>query len=145
MRLCFRGKPEKCDYAGYSALHFAAKGGNLDCVRFLTNFNMNLVWVLDNSYRTAKDIALIHDQTAVFNYLENLTNEQQSLLGDNFDKILKDSIHQTTKRKTKYENLRVTDIESKIDGKPLWKISFRLIPAIKKVYRMKDNFLNDKN
>ena len=70
------GDPDRCDYFGNTALHYAAAGGHLLCVTYLVNFGAN-VWSLDNDHHTAKDLAAMRGWDDILRFLDSAAAEQE--------------------------------------------------------------------
>ncbi|OWA54774.1 putative Usher syndrome type-1G protein-like protein [Hypsibius exemplaris] len=71
------GNPDKCDYLGNTALHCAASRGHYNCVSYLINFGCNL-WAMDNSHRTAMDLASLNDREDIVKLLDQARAEEKS-------------------------------------------------------------------
>ncbi|XP_077965823.1 pre-mRNA splicing regulator USH1G-like [Styela clava] len=80
LRLCCSrgGDPDKWDYTGNTALHFASANGHLNCLTFLVNFGAN-IWQMDNDYHTIMDVAAIREQHACVQYLDGVIVKQKSM------------------------------------------------------------------
>ncbi|XP_060802756.1 pre-mRNA splicing regulator USH1G isoform X2 [Amyelois transitella] len=71
--LCGRGgEPDKADYFGNTALHFAAARGHKECVTFLVNFGAN-VFAIDVDGHTAQELAAINGRDDILRFLDQAT------------------------------------------------------------------------
>lgn len=99
------GDPDKCDYMGNSALHWAVQNGHINCVSFLVNFGVNL-WALDNSLHTAKEIAGIKGHNAILTFLDKETARRGDQNKKYVEKLKAKAIKDADKRIKKYKKMQ---------------------------------------
>ncbi|GAU89128.1 hypothetical protein RvY_01716 [Ramazzottius varieornatus] len=92
------GNPDKCDHLGNTALHCAASRGHFNCVSYLINFGCNL-WAMDNSHRSAMDLASLHDRQDIVKLLDQARANER---------------HKNAKNARKLQEAAVLDADARI-------------------------------
>ncbi|KAL4240419.1 ankyrin repeat [Mactra antiquata] len=69
------GDVDKYDLLGFTAMHYAARNGHLNCISFLINFGAN-IWLMDNDMHTALEIAGLENREEIVKLLDAAQTEQ---------------------------------------------------------------------
>lgn len=95
----FRGDPDKCDYIGNSALHWASQNGHINCVYFLVNFGVN-IWAVDNFKHTAREVAAMKGQQEILRLLD-AEDAKQTLKNKKHVQTLKEKAKKDAEKRIK--------------------------------------------
>ena len=80
LNLFNRGRVDKCDFYGYSVLHYSVKSRNTACVLFLINYEPKLIWMMDINNNTAKHLAQTLDYTEIVSLIDKFLESQSYLI-----------------------------------------------------------------
>jgi hypothetical protein len=81
------------------------------CVTYLVNFCPEIVFILDNNYKIAQDVALIHNHRQIHDLLENTYNTLLHSRGFDLQKTFRKTIKDVKIRLEKFEKLTKKSLE----------------------------------
>jgi hypothetical protein len=87
------------------------RGGSLICVTYLVNFCPEIVFILDNNYKIAQDVALIHHHKNIFDVLESAYNELMHSRDINLKRIFQKAMKDVKLRREKFQKIAKYSIE----------------------------------
>ena len=91
------------------------RGNSLICVTYLINYCPDIVFILDNNYKIAQDIALIHKYKNIHDLLEETYNK--FLRDKDFDlkKVFKNTLKDVKIRREKFQKIVKKSFEKVIN------------------------------
>lgn len=100
-----RGRIDKCDYFGNSALHYAVRSRDLKCLSFLLNYEPRLIWMMDINNVTARELSDQLDYEEVSRVLDEFYGKQMKMKSSRLHKFQMKEMSEAQKRREKYEKL----------------------------------------
>lgn len=87
------------------------RGGSLICVAYLVNYCPEIIFILDNNYKIAQDLALIHNHKNIYDVLESAYNEMMQSNRVNLKKIFRKTVKDVKLRREKFQKMAKESIE----------------------------------